>query len=175
MISTLCALPASALAKDSTTDPKASAFYSVETYNPQADPEEDLVLTIKRAKAEGKHILLQVGGDWCSWCRTLSAYYHSNKAVGKVLSEHYVVMKVNVSKDNMNEKFMEKLPKTRGYPHLYVLDSDGKLLHSQPTTPLEESGSYSEEAMLAFLNKWIPGSPAASAANTTSETKEDTP
>lgn len=44
----------------------------------------------------------------------------------------------------------------RGYPHLFVLDADGKLLHSQNTADLEEGRGYNEGVVLAFLAKWAP-------------------
>jgi hypothetical protein len=37
-----------------------------------------------------------------------------------------------------------------------VLESDGSLLHSQNTYELESGNSYSEEAVLRFLEKWAP-------------------
>jgi hypothetical protein len=37
-----------------------------------------------------------------------------------------------------------------------VLDSDGKLLHSQGTAVLEEGKGYNESAVLKFLEKWAP-------------------
>lgn len=37
-------------------------------YNPNADAKADLKNAIARAKAENKHVLIQVGGNWCSWC-----------------------------------------------------------------------------------------------------------
>ena len=44
----------------------------------------------------------------------------------------------------------------RPLPHLFVLHSDGKLLHSQGTAALKKDASYSEKAVVDFLSKWIP-------------------
>jgi len=65
-----------------------------------------------------------------------------------------VVLKVNYSDENENKDFLGKYPKIRGYPHLFVLDSDGKLLHSQGTAELEEGKGYNEQKVMAFLSKW---------------------
>jgi hypothetical protein len=61
---------------------------------------------------------------------------------------------VNFSPDNENKAFLSRYPKVAGYPHLFVLDKTGKLLHSQDTALLESGKSYSRERMKAFLLKW---------------------
>lgn len=132
--------------------------YAVEIYDPNRDPATDLKKTITDATREKRHILLQIGGDWCGWCKALSTYFHENKPVRECLSKNYLIMKVNVSSDNMNEGFLGKYPATSGYPHLFVLDSSGRLLHSQSTGELEDGGSYHEATILKFLKKWAPGS-----------------
>jgi hypothetical protein len=45
---------------------------------------------------------------------------------------------------------------TISYPHLFVLDQDGMLLHSQDTSVLEEGPSYNLDKMTGFLKKWAP-------------------
>ena len=45
-------------------------------------------------------------------------------------------------------------PRINGYPHLFVLDQDGKLLQSQDTSPLESGSSYDLARMTEFLSKW---------------------
>ena len=38
-------------------------------YNPAADAAADLAAIQQQATAAHKHILLQVGGNWCIWCK----------------------------------------------------------------------------------------------------------
>jgi hypothetical protein len=70
------------------------------------------------------------------------------------LAQHYLVMKVNYSDENPNAAFLRAYPGIPGYPHIFVLDSDGKFLHSQGTAELEEGRSYNEKVFLEFLAKW---------------------
>ena len=63
-------------------------------------------------------------------------------------------MKVNYSEENRNEEFLSLYPKIPGYPHLYVLRSDGALLFSKSTAELEAGDSYDEALVLAFLERW---------------------
>lgn len=34
-------------------------------YNPDANAKKDIENVIAKAKKEGKHVLIQVGGNWC--------------------------------------------------------------------------------------------------------------
>ena len=65
-------------------------------------------------------------------------------------------LKVNWSPENKNEALLARWPRIQGYPHLFVLDGDGKLLHSQETGSLESGRDYDKARFLAFLRAWIP-------------------
>jgi thiol:disulfide interchange protein len=136
------------------TPVKPTPNYTVDSYDPKRNPADDLKMTAAKAKAGGKRVLIQVGGDWCGWCHLMTKYFQDNEKVASALAKDYLIMKVNYSEENHNEEFLDKYPKIPGYPHLYVLDSDGKLLHSQNTEELEEGKGYSETAVLKFLSKW---------------------
>jgi thioredoxin-related protein len=131
-----------------------AAVYSVKEYDPTRDPAADLASTVKVAHASEKQILLQVGGNWCSWCRRLDNYIAMHPAVARVLAEDFIIQKVNYSEEKENAEFLAQYPKINGYPHWFVLDRDGKLLHSQSTGELEAGDSYSEPTMLIFLRNW---------------------
>ena len=132
----------------------AASLYTVDVYDPKRDPADDLKAAVGRAKSEKKQVLVQVGGDWCGWCHRMTKYFADNEKVDAALARDYLIMKVNYSEENHNKEFLGALPKIPGYPHLFVYDADGKLLHSQGTEELEEGKSYSEKAVLGFLEKW---------------------
>ncbi len=135
-------------------DAKRAPQYTVDVYDPKRKPTEDLATTVKQATARNRRILLQVGGNWCGWCRTMSRYFHENDTVAAALAENFIIMKVNWSPENPNGFFLKDYPDIESFPHLFVLESDGKLLHSQPTEGFEKRGSYNEEALLEFVRKW---------------------
>jgi dienelactone hydrolase len=134
----------------------SDSIFVVAVYDPGRDPFADLETAIERAQAEGKRILIDVGGTWCVWCSILDSYIEEHPAVAEKLRANYVVVKVNFSLENRNEPFLSRYPEIPGYPHIYVLDSDGTLLHSQNTAELESGNSYSEDAVLRFLDEWAP-------------------
>ncbi len=134
-------------------------------YDPAADPAADLARAVGEARSSGRRILLEVGGDWCIWCHRLHDFVESHEGVREAWNRGFVTVDVNFSKENENRKFLRQYPTIPGYPHLFVLDSDGKLLHSENTGELEAEDSYSEKALLEFLERWAPaGLKAATSA-----------
>ena len=73
-------------------------------YDPKRDPEKDIQDAIAGAARTGKRILLEVGGEWCSWCHTLDRYFESNPQLLQLRDRNYVTVKINWSPENMNEK-----------------------------------------------------------------------
>jgi thioredoxin-related protein len=123
-------------------------------FEPARDAARDVATAVTLAKAQGKRVIVDVGGEWCSWCHILDRLIADNPDIGALIGEHYVWVKVNYSKANKNEAFLSRWPKIAGYPHLFVLDADGKLLHSQDTAALESGKSYDKPKVLAFLKRW---------------------
>lgn len=125
-------------------------------FDPSRDPFEDLKVTVEEAGRSNKRIILDVGGDWCVWCHRIDAFMNSSEEIKSLLEMNYLILKVNFSKENKNEKFLSQFPAIEGYPHFFVLEKDGVLLHSQNTGELEKDKDYSKEKFITFLNKWKP-------------------
>jgi thiol:disulfide interchange protein len=125
-------------------------------FNPAADSFKDLEAAKAEARASGRRIILDVGGNWCPWCHRLHTFWDAQKDLKDQRDKGFVFVLVNFSKDNKNEAFLAQFPKVPGYPHFFVLDADGKLLQSQDTGILEEGKGYSAEKIAAFLKAWRP-------------------
>ena len=125
-------------------------------FDPARNPSEDLNSAVKEAQKSGKNILLDVGGEWCIWCHRIDAFIEGHQEINDFLHNNYIVMKVNYSQENKNEDFLSAYPKISGYPHFFVLDKNGKLLHSQNTGKLEQGKDYNPEKFMAFLRTWAP-------------------
>jgi thiol:disulfide interchange protein len=127
----------------------------VDFYDPARNPAEDLKQAIPIAQKENKRILLELGGDWCIWCKHMDDFYTAHPDLLQFRADHYILVKVNVSQENRNEEFLSQYPQADGYPHIYILESDGTFLHSQDTAELEDGAdSYVLEVFMAFLQKW---------------------
>ena len=128
-------------------------------FDPARDAAQDLMTAKEIAQREGKHVLLDVGGKWCVWCRYMDRFFEETTELKALRDKNYVVLKVNFSPENENKEFLGPYPKIQGYPHLFVLDAQGKLLVSQETGSLEltKARGYDIKKMRAFLVKWGPG------------------
>ena len=122
------------------------------SYDPKRDPAKDLELAKAQAKQGNKRILLDVGGDWCYWCRVLDKFFDEHQDLKAMRDQNFVLMKVNMSSLNENYAFLSQYPKIPGYPWIFVLDADGKLVKSEDTDGLEDGAKgYSTKAIQAFL------------------------
>jgi len=123
-------------------------------FDPERNPFEDLEKAIEAARNENKRILLDVGGEWCIWCHRLDAFIENNEELNKYLQDNFIVVKVNYSEENRNEEFLKQYPKIPGFPHIFILDKNGKFLHSQDTGKLEKDKSYDLDKIMNFLKNW---------------------
>jgi len=69
-----------------------------EKFDPTRDAANDIQNAMKEAKASGKRIILDVGGEWCSWCHKLDKFFEDNADVNEFMRANYVVVKLNFSK-----------------------------------------------------------------------------
>ena len=135
---------------------KKPQYVPVTVYDPSRDAEKDIKNAIAEAMSTGKRILLEVGGQWCGWCHILDRYFEQNPELVALREKNFIMVKINYSRENENKAVLSRYPKITGYPHLFVLDSAGKFLHSQDTAELEKGKSYDLGKFYAFLNKWSP-------------------
>jgi thioredoxin-related protein len=128
-------------------------------FDPQRDAAKDVAAAVAAAKVQGKNVLVDVGGEWCKWCHFLDKFIETTPEVKNALDQNFVWVKVNWSPENKNVALLSQWPKISGYPHLFVLDTDGKLLHSQNTGDLEaEEGknTYNKQKVMAFIGQTVP-------------------
>lgn len=135
------------------TTPTDLPFYS-KYYDDQRDPFKDAAEAIELAQKTDRNVLIEIGGNWCTWCKKMDAFLEVNPHVYQALHQKYVLLKINVSDSNENDAFMKALPPVLGYPHMYISTARGKMILSKDTAELLEGSKYSEQRWLAFLNKW---------------------
>ncbi|PCH71768.1 MAG: thioredoxin family protein [Bacteroidales bacterium] len=127
-------------------------------YDPSLNAKQEIAKAITKAKKEGKHVLLQVGGNWCPWCIKMHKYLHTETEIKKLLEDNYIFLEVNYSKENKNLDALTDLgfPQRFGFPVLIVLNEEGERLHTQSTGNLEQEKAYNFEKVKSFLYNWRP-------------------
>ena len=141
--------------------PKREPIYDVE-----ADGKALIAAAVKRAKLEGKHVLVEWGGNWCGWCHKLHDVFKNDELVAPIVAREYELVLIDCT---ANRELMESYggkDTQYAFPHLTVLDADGKLLTNQETSSLEVGPKHDPEVVAAFLKKWEPEPINAEAALT---------
>lgn len=133
-------------------------------YNPQANAQQQINNAVKQAAKEKKHVLLQIGGNWCVWCIRFHNTVNGDSVLKKQMDDNFVVVHLNYSPENKNEKVLALLgyPQRFGYPVFVVLDAKGNRLHTQNSAYLEEGKGHSKEKIAEFFKHWSPAALDAS-------------
>lgn len=124
-------------------------------YNEKADAKKELAEAVAKAKKEGKHVFVKIGGNWCPWCILFHNYTIENEKVHKIIEDNYVEVLISALE---NKELLKTLgdPRRFGYPVFVILDADAKVLHIQDSSYLEKNGGYDEEKVSRFLLNWTP-------------------
>lgn len=127
-------------------------------YRPAENAEQALDKAVKEAKASGKHVFVQIGGNWCIWCARFNDLVTTDKSIDSLITSNFIVYHLNYSPENKNEKLLEKYnyPQRFGFPVFLILDGKGKLLHTQNSGYLEKDKGYDIKTVKGFFTDWRP-------------------
>lgn len=128
----------------------------VKLYDPTLDGMKQIKEAVSKAKLQGKHVLIQYGGNWCSWCIKFDALCKADTAIMRVINSSYIPVKLNYSPENKNEAANAYLgnPMRFGFPVFIILDGNGKVLHIQDSALLEEGQGYNNKKVTGFFRNW---------------------
>lgn len=135
-------------------------------YNEEINPMTQIDEALAQAKSSGKFVVCQVGGNWCPWCLRFADFVTKDTTISQVIDQNFVYIHVNYNprksqdaeKTTQTQSMLKRLdnPARFGFPVFVVLDSQGKVLHIQDSSFLEEGKSYNQAKVLRFLKNWTP-------------------
>jgi thioredoxin-related protein len=128
----------------------------VNIYNPKADAKADIASAVEKASKSGKHIFLQVGGNWCPWCVKFHNFLKADENLTSYVNVNYEVVKVNYDRKDKQNEIWETLgfPQRFGFPVFVILDGKGNRIHTQNSAFLEKDKSYDSEVLMKFFKNW---------------------
>jgi thioredoxin-related protein len=128
----------------------------IELYNTAIDGIKQINEAVVKAKTENKHVLVQVGGNWCPWCIRFNKFCTETPKIDSILKSCFVVIHLNYSRENSNYPSLVKLgyPQRFGFPVLVVLNGKGERLHTQDSGFLEKDKGYDTLKVVTFLKNW---------------------
>lgn len=135
-----------------------SVFAQVNIYNPKADAKADIAKAVEVASTSGKHIFLQIGGNWCPWCVKFHNFLEADEKLTSYVKANYEVVKVNYDRKDKHNEIWETLgfPQRFGFPVFVILDGKGNRIHTQNSGFLEKDKSYDSEVLMKFFKNWSP-------------------
>lgn len=110
--------------------------------------EHDLPAAQARARAEHKLIFMDVWTEWCGWCIKLQRDTFPSAEAQAALNRFVPLSVMTQKKDGTPTANapLEKRFRVEGFPALYVLDADGRVIDQNP-------GYLPPKEFAAWLNK----------------------
>lgn len=129
---------------------------SKKLYDPSLDGMKQIREAVGKAAKERKHVLIQYGGNWCSWCIKFDAFCKADTSILNIISANYIPVKLNYDPTNKNDEANAYLgnPSRFGFPVFIILDGKGTVLHIQDSSLLEEGPGYNKQKVSGFLRQW---------------------
>ena len=135
-------------------------------YNEDINPLEQIDLALAKAKSGGKYVICQVGGNWCPWCLRFADFITNDSTISKVIDDNFEYIHVNYNPRKSGSEEQQQQAKALmkrlkncgrfGFPVFVVLDEEGKVIHIQDSSFLEEGKGYNQEKVLRFFKNWTP-------------------
>ncbi|MBQ7180183.1 MAG: thioredoxin family protein [Bacteroidaceae bacterium] len=135
-------------------------------YDETLDPIAQTDQAVARARAEGKNVVCQVGGNWCPWCLRFADFITNDTTISKVIDQNFVYIHVNYNPRKTGSEaqqqqaaaLMKRLnnPSRFGFPVFVILDEEGRVIHIQDSSFLEQGQGYDREKVLRFFQNWTP-------------------
>jgi len=135
-----------------------SPLATFKLYSPYENADSALKVVLAKAKTEGKNVFVQIGGNWCGWCKLFNEFVTKDAQLDSAINTNYIVYHLNYSQENLNKKLLAKFkfPQRFGFPVFIILYKNGEQLHTQNSAYLEQGKSYNKDKIIEFLDQWSP-------------------
>jgi len=125
-------------------------------YDEQANADKQVAAAKARAKAEGKKLIIDLGGNWCLDCRVLAGILELPE-VKPFVRQHYVVVSVDIGRYDKNAQIAKPfgITKLDGVPALLIVDPrTGKLVNKDHLFALADARHMTPQALADWLAQW---------------------
>jgi thiol-disulfide isomerase/thioredoxin len=123
-------------------------------YDTQADAHAAVDAAFAAARASGRKVMIDLGGNWCPDCRALAGVLASPQ-VKPWVDQGFVTVLVDVGRFKKNLDIAEKYGvKINAAPTVLIITPDGKLLNKDAVFALADARSMSAQAVVDLLAGW---------------------
>lgn len=109
---------------------------------------------VRQAQRDHKRVLIEWGFNTCSWCVWLHHTFKNDPLVQPIVHEEFVLVLVDSTSNGELLREYGGQDRQYSFPHLTVLDENGRVLTNQNTEPLEKGKGHDPEVVADFLKKW---------------------
>ena len=117
----------------------------------------DISEAVEQAHREGRRVLVDFGGDWCTDCTVLDVNLRRPENAA-IVARRFVMVHVNVGESGIETNFdvakRYGIPLKKGVPALAVLDSNGRVLYAQKAGEFENMRAMDPASLHDFLVRW---------------------
>jgi hypothetical protein len=86
----------------------------------------------------------------------MDKFFADHADVRALREQNFVTLKINKSPANENRAFLSRYPEMPGYPYLFVLGADGKLVRPQRANEFQDGDTYNVPRFARFLAAYGP-------------------
>lgn len=124
-------------------------------YDEAADGVRAVDAARRRAKAEHKLLLIDLGGNWCGDCRVLAGTVEQTE-LARFVRDHYVLVPVDIGKRDRNLAVPARYGlKVEGVPALLVVDPrTDRLLNAGHVADLSDARHMNPQGLADYLARW---------------------
>lgn len=124
-------------------------------YDEAADAKAAVAAGIAKAKASGKYLLLDFGGNWCPDCRVMAAVLELGE-VAPAFKRNFELVTVDVGRFTKNLDIAAAYGVTvKAAPTVIILDQDGKFVNAGNPTALSNARAMTPQAIVDTIYGWI--------------------
>jgi thiol:disulfide interchange protein len=122
-------------------------------YDEKADANAAVDAALVRAKASGKRVLIDMGGNWCPDCRILAGVM-ALPEMKPFLDAHYEMVSVDVGRFDRNLQIPARfhVAKLAGVPWIVIAEPDGSVVVS--SDDVTDEHHHTPQAMADWLARW---------------------
>ncbi len=123
-------------------------------YNESGDAKAEVAATLARAKASGKYVLLDFGGNWCPDCRILAGVLELEE-VDAAVAKTFEVAMIDVGRFNKNLDIAAAYGvKITAVPTVIILDPQGNFVNAGHPTALSNARAMKPQAIVDTIFGW---------------------
>ncbi len=125
-------------------------------YDEHANADAVVNAAFARAKKEGKRVLIDLGGNWCTDCIVLANVLEVPE-VKSFVNTHFELVSVDVGRFDKNLQIPKRfgiVKRLEGVPSLLIADPDGTLINKGHVSALADARSMTPQAIANWLAQW---------------------